>query len=178
MRDCVNLTLQNGPDVPGHSWIRFQVMNKDVISCDDLNGKVASHLVPFFLFPSGKPQAVKGKRIVGSVEKTRGPKRRRDPPEPLTDHCNLRPLRRAGPRKHGHDPRRDPEPGGRQRYKGSGAAERAENLQLQIWPIYGTIWGVTCNVSKVGHQVTSLTLLHCLGLPYWHYQLVLSWYLH
>ena len=105
MRDCVNLTLQNGPDVPGHSWIRFQVMNKDVISCDDLIGKVASHLVPFFLFPSGKPQAVKGKRIVGSVEKAdaRGPKRRRDPPELVTDHCNLCPLRRPGPREHGHD---------------------------------------------------------------------------
>merc|ERR1719458_2201228 len=23
-----------------------------------------------------------------------------------------------------------------------------------------------------------LALPHCLGLPYWHYQLVLSWYLH
>ena len=40
-------------------------------------GKVASHLVPFFLFPSGEPQAVKGKRIVRSVEKAdaHGPKR-------------------------------------------------------------------------------------------------------
>ena len=23
-----------------------------------------------------------------------------------------------------------------------------------------------------------IALPHCLGLPYWHYQLVLSWYLH
>ena len=82
------------------------------------------------------------------------------------------------PENTGMIPKRDPEPGGRQRYKGSGAAEQAENLQLQIWPIYGTIWGVTCNVSKVGHQFTSLVLLHCPGLPYWHYQLVLRWYLH
>ena len=32
--------------------------------------------------------------------------------------------------------------------------------------------------SKVGHQVVSLALPHCLGMPYRHYQLVLSWYLH
>ena len=32
--------------------------------------------------------------------------------------------------------------------------------------------------SKVGHQVVSLALPHCLGVPYWHYQLVLSWYIH
>ena len=32
--------------------------------------------------------------------------------------------------------------------------------------------------SKVGHQVVSLALPHCLGMPYWHYQLVLSLYLH
>merc|ERR1711894_543884 len=45
---------------------------------------------------------------------------------------------------------------------------------LQIWPPDGT----TCIDSKVGHQVTSHTLPHCHGLPYWHYQLVLSLYLH
>ena len=32
--------------------------------------------------------------------------------------------------------------------------------------------------SKVGHQLVSLALPHCLGMPYWHYQLVLSLYLH
>ena len=32
--------------------------------------------------------------------------------------------------------------------------------------------------SKVGLQVVSLALPNSLGLPYWHYQLVLSWYLH
>ena len=31
---------------------------------------------------------------------------------------------------------------------------------------------------QIGHQVASHTLPHCLGLPYWHYQLVLSLYLH
>ena len=31
---------------------------------------------------------------------------------------------------------------------------------------------------KVGLQVVSLALPNSLGLPYWHYQLVLSWYLH
>ena len=45
---------------------------------------------------------------------------------------------------------------------------------LRIWPTDGT----TCIDSKVGHQVTSHALPHCLGLPYWHYQLVLSLYLH
>ena len=47
-------------------------------------------------------------------------------------------------------------------------------------------------VSKFGHQVTSLALIgfkfgnqvvslalpHCRGMSYWHYQLVLGWYLH
>ena len=28
------------------------------------------------------------------------------------------------------------------------------------------------------NQVDSLALPHCLGMPYWLYQLVLSWYLH
>ena len=36
----------------------------------------------------------------------------------------------------------------------------------------------TCIASNVGHQIALLALLHCLGLPYWHYQLVLSWYPH
>ena len=44
---------------------------------------------------------------------------------------------------------------------------------LRIWPPDGT----TCINSKVGHKVTSHALPHCLGLPYWHYQLVLSLYL-
>ena len=68
---------------------------------------------------------------------------------------------------------------------------------LQIWPPDGT----TCISCKFGHQMAQLAsvqnlviswrylhcfqscppdcgtaLLHCLGLPYWHYQLVLSWY--
>ena len=34
--------------------------------------------------------------------------------------------------------------------------------------------GATCNF---GHQVASLPLPHCLELPYWYYQFVLSWYL-
>ena len=41
------------------------------------------------------------------------------------------------------------------------------------------IWssaGATCIASEVGHQIALFALLHCLGLPYWHYQLVLSWY--
>ena len=46
-----------------------------------------------------------------------------------------------------------------------------QNLdQCKLW------WRrATCIGSKVGHQVASM---HCLELPYWHYQLVLSWYLH
>ena len=28
------------------------------------------------------------------------------------------------------------------------------------------------------HKSTSLALPHCLELPYWHHQLVLTWYLH
>ena len=56
MRDCVNLSLQNGPDVPKQSWIRFQVMDWDSMSSDDLIGKVASHVVLFFLSKSS-PQA-------------------------------------------------------------------------------------------------------------------------
>ena len=36
----------------------------------------------------------------------------------------------------------------------------------------------TCIVCKVGHQVVSLALPHCLGIPYWYYQLVSSWYPH
>ena len=50
-------------------------------------------------------------------------------------------------------------------------------LELQIWPPDGA----TCMSSKFGHQMVpleSLALPHCLGLPYWHYLLVLSWYLH
>ena len=36
--------------------------------------------------------------------------------------------------------------------------------------------GAICIVCKVGHQVASLALPHCLGLSYWHYQLVLTSY--
>ena len=32
--------------------------------------------------------------------------------------------------------------------------------------------------SKFGHQVVSLVLPNCLGMSYWHYRLVLGWYLH
>ena len=31
---------------------------------------------------------------------------------------------------------------------------------------------------KFGNQVVSLALPHCRGMSYWHYQLVLGWYLH
>ena len=77
---------------------------------------------------------------------------------------------------------------------------------FQFWPPDGATWpgGATCIAksafsdllqigskfchqvtslallgSKVGHQVVSLALPHyCLGMPYWHYQLVLSLYIH
>ena len=52
------------------------------------------------------------------------------------------------------------------------------NLALQYmhgqWPPDGT----TCITSKSGYQVVLLALPHYLGMPYWHYQLVLSLYLH
>ena len=41
--------------------------------------------------------------------------------------------------------------------------------------ISGDVTGIG---SKVVHQVDSLELPHCLGMPYWRYQLVLSWHLH
>ena len=56
-----------------------------------------------------------------------------------------------------------------------------------FWPLVGNlatkfkIWssgGATCIGSNVVHQVGSHALPHCLELPYWHYQLVLTWYLH
>ena len=31
---------------------------------------------------------------------------------------------------------------------------------------------------KAGHQIVSLALPHCLVMPYWHFQLALSLYLH
>ena len=37
---------------------------------------------------------------------------------------------------------------------------------------------VSCIGSKVGHQIESLSLPHCLRMLHWHYQLVLSRYLH
>ena len=57
----------------------------------------------------------------------------------------------------------------------------------RMWPLVGNlatkfkIWssgGATCIGSNVVHQVGSHALPHCLELPYWHYQLVLTWYLH
>ena len=45
---------------------------------------------------------------------------------------------------------------------------------LQIWKSSGA----TCISHKFDHQMASLALPFCLGLPYWYYQLVLSWYLH
>ena len=46
--------------------------------------------------------------------------------------------------------------------------------RFQSWPSGGN----TCRCTKFGHQVVSLALPHCLGMPHWHYQLVLSLYLH
>ena len=43
---------------------------------------------------------------------------------------------------------------------------------FQFWPPGGT----TCISYKFGHQVAPLA--HCLWLPYWHNQLVLSCFLH
>ena len=43
---------------------------------------------------------------------------------------------------------------------------------LQFWPQGGT----SCIGSKFGQQLALLALLHCLGLPNWHHQLVLSYY--
>ena len=37
-----------------------------------------------------------------------------------------------------------------------------------------TLGNITCIGSKVGHQIVSLAFPHCLVMPYWHYQLVLS----
>ena len=53
-------------------------------------------------------------------------------------------------------------------------------LHLHLFQIWSPD-GATYICSKFGHQMApleSLALPHCLGLPYWHYQLVLSWYLH
>ena len=52
MRDCVNLTLQNISELALQSRIRFQVMDKDTCSFDDLVGEVDSHVVPFLLIIS------------------------------------------------------------------------------------------------------------------------------
>ena len=44
---------------------------------------------------------------------------------------------------------------------------------------FGHIRGdITCIDSKVGHQIVSLVLSLCLEKPFWHYQFVLSLYLH
>ena len=47
----------------------------------------------------------------------------------------------------------------------------AANPWFKIWSMDDVSW----NSSKVGHQIESLSLPHCIGLPYCHYQLVLSW---
>ena len=63
-------------------------------------------------------------------------------------------------------------------------ATRCHHLYwFQIWPLddYLQIWppdGTTCITNKFAHQTKSHALPDCLGLPYWHYQLVLTWYLH
>ena len=41
-----------------------------------------------------------------------------------------------------------------------------------------SIYRPTCISNKFAHQVESHALQHCLELTYWHYQLVLTWYLH
>ena len=46
--------------------------------------------------------------------------------------------------------------------------------ELKNWPQDGA----TCISCKFSHQLESLALPHCVGMPYWHYQLVLGWYLH
>ena len=46
--------------------------------------------------------------------------------------------------------------------------------ELKNWPQDGA----TCISCKFSHQLESLALPHCVGMPYWHYHLVLSWYLH
>ena len=45
---------------------------------------------------------------------------------------------------------------------------------VQIW----LMDDVSCIGSKVGHQIESLSLPHCLRMLHWHFQLVLSRYLH
>ena len=63
-------------------------------------------------------------------------------------------------------------------------ATRCHHLYwFQIWPLddFLQIWppdGTTCITNKFAHQTKSHALPDCLGLPYWHYQLVLTWYLH
>ena len=61
--------------------------------------------------------------------------------------------------------------------------------KLKSWPLRLQICppgGATCISCKLGHQVAQHELIrnvvirwrHLFELPYWHYQLVLSWYLH
>ena len=60
--------------------------------------------------------------------------------------------------------------------------------ELETWPLGSAncislteTWSpgsATCITDKFGHQVAPLALLYCLGLSYWHNQLVWSWYLH
>ena len=52
-------------------------------------------------------------------------------------------------------------------------------LMLQIISKFGhQVISLALLGSEVGQQIVSLALPHCLGMPYWHYQLVLSLYLH
>ena len=46
--------------------------------------------------------------------------------------------------------------------------------QFKIW----SLGDVSCIGSKVDYQDESLTLPLCLVMPYWHYHLVLGWYLY
>ena len=52
--------------------------------------------------------------------------------------------------------------------------QRPQDDYLPILPPDGT----TCITNKFAHQTKSHALPDCLVLPYWHYHLVLTWYLH
>ena len=76
-------------------------------------------------------------------------------------------------------------------------AQRTQGIASLTCVISPANGGETCINSRFGHQMapfalvanlatrwrhlhksTSLALPHCLELPSWHYQLVLTWYLH
>ena len=59
------------------------------------------------------------------------------------------------------------------------SCEYAFSDLLQIASKFGhQIMSLALLGSKFGHHVVSLVLPNCLGMSYWHYQLVLGWYLH